>query len=155
MFTNATIMRQQGLRIDAGIPDAVLDRCAIDAQVIIEAMLGREAVGAAKGLDVDPPNYIIVGGDGEDGYIIGIRRAASYIAFALLLRDDVYASVYGTTRKRDEYSYVADPVDAAREWYARGAEGVKAVSRELVALSLITRDRYQSQNVPLIAEKAF
>ena len=154
MFLTTTILRNQGLRIDAGITDAVLNRCIADTQVLCEALLGADATAILKGEQAT--SVLLVGGDTTDGkYLIGLQRSASYIAYALLLRDDAFASVYGTTRKRDEYSENVEPADYARQWYASGERGLSALIEQLIAEDRLPKTyRLKPQNVPFINELA-
>lgn len=154
MFLTVTILRNQGLRIDAGITDAVLNRCIADTQVLCEALLGADATAILKGEQAT--SILLVGGDTTDGkYLLGLQRSASYIAYALLLRDDAFASVYGTTRKRDEYSENVEPADYARQWYASGERGLSALIEQLIAEDRLPKTyRLKPQNVPFINELA-
>lgn len=152
MFLTATILRNQGLRIDAGIADATLNRCIADTQVLCEAMLGADATALLKGEQAT--SVLLVGGDTNSGnYLLGLQRSASYIAYALLLRDNIFASVYGTTNKRDELSNQADPTDPARQWYANGERGLSAIIAELITEGrLDKKTKLHPQNVPFINE---
>ena len=155
MFLTTTILRNQGLRIDAGIVDAVLNRCIVDTQVLCEAMLGADATAILKGEQAT--SVLLVGGDTTEGkYLLGLQRSASYIAYALLLRDNVFASVYGTTNKRDDLSNQVDPVDAARQWYANGERGLSALIEQLITEDRLPKTyRIRPQSVPFINELAF
>lgn len=154
MFLTSSILRNQGLRIDAGIVDAVLNRCIADTQVLCEAMLGADATAILKGEQAT--SVLLVGGDTTDGkYLIGLQRSASYIAYALLLRDNAFASVYGTTRKRDEYSENVEPADYARQWYASGERGLSALIEQLISEDRLPKTyRLKPQSIPFINELA-
>ncbi len=154
MFLTVTILRNQGLRIDAGITDAVLNRSIADTQVLCEALLGADATAIIKGEQAT--SVLLVGGDTTDGkYLLGLQRSASYIAYALLLRDDAFASVYGTTRKRDEYSENVEPADYARQWYAAGERGLSALIEQLIEEDRLPKTyRLKPQSVPFINELA-
>lgn len=44
------------------------------------------------------------GGNPEILWIAGLRQAEFHLAYAHLLRDNAYVSIYGTVQKRDDYS---------------------------------------------------
>lgn len=157
MALSITDFRTAGFRIDAGIPDGVLQRSLNSAAVIAQDCIGQDALTAL--LAIDPEGefaYIVSGGNAADGHtLIGYDVAVYNIAYALLLRDNAFASVYGTTRKRDEYSENVDPADYARQWYAFGVAALHAVCKELVRVELVEHDKFRTVNVPMLAEKPF
>lgn len=154
MLLTPTTLRTYGLRIDAGIPDAVLQLHITNAQVLVEELLGMTTWAVVAQLqDVD---VVLKGGTGSDGRtLLGLERSAAYIAYALLLHDNVFASTFGTTNKRDEYSTAADPTDVSRQWYAYGIKGVEQAAGELKQRGSITNDNLNHIDVPLVAEKPF
>jgi hypothetical protein len=122
--------------------------------VLCEALLGADATAIIKGEQAT--SVLLVGGDTTEGkYLLGLQRSASYIAYALLLRDNAFASVYGTTRKRDEYSENVEPADYARQWYASGERGLSSLIEQLIAEDRLPKTyRLKPQSVPFINELA-
>lgn len=157
MALSVTDFRSAGFRIDAGIPDAVLNRSLTAAAVIAQDSIGDDARAAVSDIDAEGQfAYIVSGGNAADGHtLIGYDPAVYNIAYALLLRDNAFASVFGTTRKRDEYSENVDPADYARQWYAFGVAALHAVCKELVRVELVEHDKFRTVNVPMLAEKPF
>ena len=155
MILTPTILRSQGLRIDAGVSDAVLNRICKDVQVLVEGMIGKERRQAIEALPAT--DTVIVGGAATDGhYILGLQVSAGYIAYALLLHETVFVSTFGSVIKRDEYSNPATPTDEARAWYARGESGIVAVAEELKERGLApTAGKLVFPSVPMLAEKAY
>lgn len=149
-----TTLRTFGLRIDAGLPDAVLQLHITNAQVIVEELIGM-ATWAVVGT-LTATDAVLKGGTGTDGRtLLGLERSAAYIAYSLMLHDNVFASTFGTTYKRDEYSTAADPADNARQWYAYGLKGVQQALNELAQRGSITDNKLHHVDTPLIAEKPF
>ena len=111
MALSVTDFRSAGFRIDAGLPDAVLNRSLTAAAVIAQDTIGDDARAAVSDIDAEGQfAYIVSGGTSADGRtLIGYDVAVYNIAYALLLRDNAFASVFGTTRKRDEYSENVEP----------------------------------------------
>lgn len=157
MALSVTDFRSAGFRIDAGIPDAVLNRSLTAAAVIAQDTIGDDARAAVSDIDAEGQYaYIVSGGTSADGRtLIGYDVAVYNIAYALLLRDNAFASVFGTTRKRDEYSENVEPADYARQWYAFGVSALHAVCRELVRVHLVEREQFRTVNVPMLAEQPF
>lgn len=153
-FITPAILRTYGLRIDAGITDDVLRRCIELAQLYAEKMLGQDCVSACKAVEATAP--ILVGGDVDGRLLLGLNKSIGYIAYALLLRDNVFLSVFGSVQKYDEYSRQADPQDIARMHYAEGEAGLRDVFNAYVAEAQPSpMPNFKPCNIPFLNELTY
>lgn len=154
MFITPTQLRTYGLRIDAAIADDVLKRCIELAQLYAEKMLGQDCVSACKAAEATSP--ILVGGDVDGKLLLGLNKSIGYIAYALLLRDNVFVSAFGSVQKKDDYSQQADPQDIARMHYAEGESGLREVFNVFLAeVQPSPLPKFKPCNIPFINELVF
>ena len=126
MITSVAHLRSAGYRIDMGVTDAVLQRCIEYAERLwLREAIGTTALVAAQAL---PANDPLIKGDDT---FSGLLRGLEYIAVSHLLMDDVFASTFGTIRKKDDNSVNADPWEVAKRYETIGRTIVRQYSEKV------------------------
>lgn len=113
-----TIFKSYGFRIDAGIPDVVLERCIEEAQQWYAARYFKSDnyMTLVNTSNDDPimKGGVVTNTKGKQVIIAGFLKAAAHIAYACLLQDYGVASTFSTVRKKDDHSENIDPWDLCK-----------------------------------------
>lgn len=104
MIVTATELINSGVaNISSEIDEAKIENAISNAEMfVVKDRLGDALyLGFLNGTADD---VLLDGGEYQGRYIVGLKRAIFNLAVAFLLRTDVAATIFGSVRKKDEYS---------------------------------------------------
>lgn len=129
MLLSTQDLRNYGLRIDEGVSDEHLSESIVQAEdYYLRQMIGNDAYMSLIGVSLSDPSMsggIVDKADGTKLIIEGLARAIAHIAFSCLLRNNINATAFGSTQKKDEYSTQVDPWREAKRHYEMGRAWVR------------------------------
>lgn len=101
----------------------------------------------------DPTEYevLIEGGvatkeNGEQVYLAGLKRAMCHLSYAILIRENINATSFGTVTKKDDYSDVASEERIHRVGMQNGEIGMQYLKEVTDFLGIKNNDKHL-QNV--------
>lgn len=90
--------------ISSEIDPAKIENAINNAEFVVKDKLGDTLFLGFLNGTADDISVLLEGGEYQGRYIVGLKRAIFNLAVAFLLRTDVAATIFGSVRKKDEYS---------------------------------------------------
>lgn len=147
MIITVNELLNSGFSISDEISNEKLEK-AIDTA---ELFIVKPRLTDKKYIDIisDPTDYAVVieGGiatkeDGEQVYLAGLKRSMCHLAYAILLRENINATSFGTVLKKDDYSDQASEERILKVGMQAGEIGLQYLKEVTDYLNIKNNDKH-------------